>query len=247
MGCFSWMFADKANKKALCMGEPGYLMLPSGAVIATDCYDGYGHFGPNEDVDVYDAVADWNRAYLAAHPDYLIPQYGRIWDEELRSYVDSAPKKISEEPWWPYYSDLSLSHKDIEKAMKETTTDRYWEYRYIGIAIACYDDQNAKLPYPIKISSVDTIPYDELPPSNGDPHQGLSPEYWEEYEEDDVDDDEDDDEDDDFGFSWPVSSWTEDASGKIVCEHCLSEPLCDTGGHPKKSAFCPCCGSRMID
>ena len=117
MGCFSWMFADKANKKALCMGEPGYLMLPSGAVIATDCYDGYGHFGPNEDVDVYDAVADWNRAYLAAHPDYLIPQYGRIWDEELRSYVDSAPKKISEEPWWPYYSDLSLSHKDIEKAI----------------------------------------------------------------------------------------------------------------------------------
>lgn len=244
MGCFSWMFADKANKKALGMGAPGYLMAPDGSVYYTDCYDGYGRFGPKDSVDAYAACADWNREFLAAHPDYTIPQHGHVWSEDAQDYVKHAAKRISEEPWWPFYSDLSMTHEDIEKAMKMQQGTVYWEYRCIGIDIACYDDQNAALPYPIKIASVGDIPYTDLPPSNGDPHQGLGAEYWAEY--DDSDDDEEDDEDG-CGFSWPVSSWTNDANGKPVCEHCGSEPLCDHGGHYKKSAFCPCCGSRMIE
>ena len=240
MGCFSWMFADKANKKALGMGDPGYLMAPDGSVYYTDCYDGYGRFGPHDSVDVYAECADWNREYLAAHPDFLIPQHGHIWSEDAQEYLKHGAKKVSEEEWWPFFSDLSKSREDIEEAMKKQKGILHWEYRCIGINIACYDDQNAALPYPIKISSVDSIPYAELPPSNGDPHQGLSPEYWAEYEEEEEDDD------DDCCFTWPVSSWTNDAHGKPVCEHCGAEPLCDHCGHYKKSAFCPCCGSRMI-
>lgn len=48
------------------------------------------------------------------------------------------------------------------------------EIRSIGIDIACYDEDNASLPYPIKITSKKTgICYEELPPSKWDPEQGL--------------------------------------------------------------------------
>ena len=159
MGCFSWMFADKGNKVALHMGDMGYLICPDGTVHATSGgYDGYGHFGDRNSIDVYEAVADWNREVFPKQPDCIVPR---------------RHKKISAFAWWPYYSDLSLSPEEIQKIMRETTGGKYWEYRYIGIDIACYDDQNANLPYPIKIASVPNVSYSELPPSNGDPNQGF--------------------------------------------------------------------------
>ena len=174
MGCFSWMFADKGNKVALRMGDMGYLICPDGTVHATSGgYDGYGCFGDCDSVDVYDAVADWNREVLSKQPDYIVPQHGRAWDEKTRSYYERKPKKLSEFSWWPYYSDLHMTPEAIRKVMRETTGDKYWEYRYIGIDISCYNDQNAKLPYPIKIASVPDVSYSELPPSNGDPNQGF--------------------------------------------------------------------------
>ena len=118
-------------------------------------------------------VADWNREVLSKQPDYIVPQHGRAWDEKTRSYYERKPKKLSEFSWWPYYSDLHMTPEAIRKVMRETTGDKYWEYRYIGIDISCYNDQNAKLPYPIKIASVPDVSYSELPPSNGDPNQGF--------------------------------------------------------------------------
>lgn len=49
--------------------------------------------------------------------------------------------------------------------------EHHWEYRYIGIEIACYDDQNMNLPYPIKLVE-QPIPYPEAIPSKKDPWQG---------------------------------------------------------------------------
>lgn len=176
MGCFSWLFADQDNKRALHMGNVGYLICPDGTVYACNHgYDGYGRFGDHDCVDAYEAVASWNREYLSQHPEFEIPQHGSVFDESTASYILAKPKKVSEFAWWPFYSDLSLSPEEVELKMKSAPgyLMRAWEYRWIGIDISCYDDQNRKLPYPIKVSSVPNVRYEDLPASDGDPNQGF--------------------------------------------------------------------------
>lgn len=175
MGCFSWMFANKNNRKALRIGETGYLVCPDGTVYGTEGgYDGYGKFGPNDAYDAYAAVADWNREALAKQPDFIVPQHGRIWDQEEQEWYELPDKRLSEYSWWPFYSDLTLTPEQITAKMREMATRHcVWEYRWIGIDIACYDDQNEKIPFPIKISSRADVRYDQLPPSKGDPNQGF--------------------------------------------------------------------------
>lgn len=150
------------------------ISFPDGSVHGTDGgYDGYGHFGPGDTYDVYDMVADWNRKPLSQQPEYLVPQHGKNWDEEKKAWVARQGKKLSEFPWWPYYSDLAMSPEQITAKMHEMAGNNVWEYRWIGIDIACYDDQNAKLPFPIKIASNLDARYEQLPPSKGDPEQGF--------------------------------------------------------------------------
>ena len=80
---------------------------------------------------------------------------------------------MSDMPWWPYYSDLNLSREEIVERWKESTGRKYVEYRDIGIAIACYDADNAALPYPIKIARHKESVYENCPPSDSDPYQGF--------------------------------------------------------------------------
>ena len=57
----------------------------------------------------------------------------------------------------------------------EEMKERYgrdWK-REIGIDIACLDEDNARLPYPIKICKTNGHLYNELPASMGDPGQGC--------------------------------------------------------------------------
>ena len=44
--------------------------------------------------------------------------------------------------------------------------------RYVGIDIACYDEQNARLRYPIKITHDCEAVYEDCEPSKSDPNQG---------------------------------------------------------------------------
>jgi DNA gyrase subunit A len=53
--------------------------------------------------------------------------------------------------------------------------------RCIGIDIACYDEQNFTIPYPIKITHDANAVYEECTPSKSDPNQGWG------YEDDDYD------------------------------------------------------------
>ena len=62
---------------------------------------------------------------------------------------------------------------------------RDWK-RYIGIDIACYDEQNKSIPYPIKITTKE-MDYDSVEPSLSDPNQGWECDDFE--DENDWDDD----------------------------------------------------------
>lgn len=47
--------------------------------------------------------------------------------------------------------------------------------RYVGIVLACYSEDNARLKYPIKITHDPNVKYEDCAPSLRDPNQG-----WEE-------------------------------------------------------------------
>lgn len=91
MGSFSWYASDtkraiRSNKLLLV-----YALRPDGEPLLEKEYEGCGSFGGQ---DIYDLVADWNRKYLAEHPDFLILQHGQIWSEEERCYLPVGPKRV---------------------------------------------------------------------------------------------------------------------------------------------------------
>lgn len=156
MGSFSWYASD--TNRAIRSDEPFpvYVLRPDGEPLLEVEYEGYGVFGGQ---DIYELVADWNRKYLAEHPEFLIAQY------------NAPPKRVDEFEWYPAYADLSKTRAEVEKELKETKATFSGLYRSIGIAIACYDFQNFSLPFPIKLVEK-PVPYQAAGASVGDPEQG---------------------------------------------------------------------------
>ena len=169
MGSFSWYASDTHRAIRSHRQFPVYALRPDGEPLLEKHYEGYGEFGGE---DIYELVADWNRKYLAEHPEFIIPQHETLRDEKTGKYYKAPPRRVDSFDWYPVYADLSNSRIDIAQKMKDASGDKYWEYRYIGIDIACYDDQNAKLPYPIKLVEY-LVPYHAAVASKSDPGQGF--------------------------------------------------------------------------
>lgn len=159
MGCFSCTFADYGNMRNLTCGESGYLYCPDGTVLHEPSYDGYGKFAGQ---DMYDLVADWNRKFLSEHPEFEI----------LGGYQEKK-YPVSKAEWYPAYADLSKSREEVV-----ASAPSLYDWRCIGIAIACYDWQNEKLPYPIKVAKKKGYTYQQLPASHSDPEQGSTWNKW---------------------------------------------------------------------
>lgn len=155
MGCFSWMYADTDNNKPLNIDERAYVICPDNTVIEEKYYDGYGEFGGH---DIYELVSDWNKDYISV-ANLRKPQRNlnalRRYEKDCQMLTDFVNGKSDEYMISQY--------------------GKYWK-REIGINIACHDDQNAALKYPIKICKRPTA-YETLPPSNRDPDQGLGYDY----------------------------------------------------------------------
>ena len=190
MGSFSWCYCDVGEIRIDSFGcprprrdqrlvgfskdHPASVLIPEEfggktAQIDVKMYEDYGRFGK---IDIYNLIADWNRSWISAHPDYKTP-HSLKYEEQHPKY---PAKKMSEYPWWPFYSNLSLSREDVLKKWREAypcTPLVMIEYRSIGITIACYNEDNAALPYPIKIAKDPRSIYEDCPPSLSDPYQGF--------------------------------------------------------------------------
>lgn len=153
MGQFSWIYSDTDkqlvdNKKA-----DAYLLVPPpfqekyGKAIYEGCYDGYGHFGI---YDVYDLIVEWNKQMIPEIIERI--EAGKWRCDSTESNVRNLRN---------YYEGKNLD----------------CELRLLGIVIACYDEDNFVLQYPIKITSKE-MDYECVKPSKGDPCQG-----WESCEE----------------------------------------------------------------
>lgn len=155
MGQFSWLDCKTGEQVIDDKRRDVYVLIPKefgGGHIKEECYDGYGRFGGH---DVYDLVVDWNINHL----------------EQVYA---------NEDTWKCEWIKTPLTHEDFERVKAGEMPVQ--EKRHLGIALACYDKDNERLHYPIKITHDPNAVYEECSPSMSDPNQG-----WE-FNEDDEDD-----------------------------------------------------------
>lgn len=180
MGQFSWLDCKTGEQIVDNYSRESYLLVPQkfgGGHIVEECYDGYGRFGG---LDAYDLLADWNRKWISDNKDN--PKFPKDWNCEKGDLKEYA--------WFKYYCDLSLSPNEVIAKCKEEKenggTGGYWDFpkdwRDIGIIIGCYDGDNSKLKYPIKVTYDSSAVYESSARSLSDPNQGwyTSPEELEE-------------------------------------------------------------------
>lgn len=150
MGQFSWL--DCKNQKQILDNVEAdvYVLIPKefgGGHIHERCYDGYGHFGCE---DIYSLVADWNREYLSKHPEH---------------FLKNTKMEISKSSWYKDYANLNMPLKELKRELGSY-------YRDVGINIACYDEDNKRLLFPIKITHDKNAVYEMCKDSLRDPNQG---------------------------------------------------------------------------
>ena len=158
MGQFSWIYSD-TNKQLIDNRKADtYLLVPKpfqekyGKAIYESCYDGYGRFGR---YDVFDLIPEWNKE--------MIPEIIR---------------RIKDGNWKCNTSENDITNLQNYYEGKPITC----ELRWLGIVMACYDEDNFALEYPIKITTKE-MEYENVKPSESDPNQG-----WESYDDDEEED-----------------------------------------------------------
>lgn len=194
MGQFSWLDCVTGKQIIDNKVRDVYVLVPKefcdeyGVRIKERCYDGYGNFGG---YDIYDLVANWNREYLSKHPEHEFgyakerAKFVAKYKEKHPEYEEHIDFKVSDKGWYKAYANLSNSKEDVLELAKGDCTR--WngfpiEWRTIGIDIACYDEDNATLPYPIKITYDANAIYENCQPSLSDPNQGWECDDEEEEE-----------------------------------------------------------------
>ena len=157
MGQFSWIYSD-TNKQLIDNRKADtYLLVPKpfqekyGKAIYESCYDGYGRFGR---YDVYDLIPEWNKN--------MIPEIIR---------------RIKNGNWHCSTNENDVANLQAYYEGKPITC----ELRWLGIVMACYDEDNFALEYPIKITTKE-MEYENVKPSESDQNQGL--ESYDDEEED---------------------------------------------------------------
>ena len=147
MGQFSWIYSDTKKQVVDNKIADTYLLVPRpfqskyGKAIYEYCYDGYGNFGA---YDIYDLIPEWNKE--------MIPEIIR---------------RIKNGNWKCRTSEEDIQNLTNYYEGKPITC----ELRWLGIVMACYDEDNFALKYPIKITSKE-MDYEDVKPSKSDPNQG---------------------------------------------------------------------------
>ena len=190
MGCFSWCDCITGEPVRIGSLRKVYVLVPEkfgGGHIEETRYDGYGHFGL---YDIYELVADWNRAFLSEQMLEKAPErkaYIGLWafEEEEMKKAGLSGKEIREadEKARDEYYERGLKRYDYRRKrledFKNLTEEGFFEKygrdgkREIGIDIACYDWQNATVPYPIKITYDEAAVYENCHASKEDDMQGC--------------------------------------------------------------------------
>lgn len=162
MGQFSWL--DCITEEQIIDGKPrkSYVLIPAEYGGGHIEEPCYEGYGVFGGYDIYDLVVDWNMPYIDA-----------VW-----SNADTWKCEYLEE----YRQDYELLANGQEPNCEKRT---------LGIGLACYDEDNVRLRYPIKITHDPNAVYEWCAPSKSDPNQGWPANDYDDWDEwDDEYDDE---------------------------------------------------------
>ena len=194
MGCFSWLDCKSQEPVRIGSGRTVYVLVPKkfqrrfGKKIETGYYDGYGNFNG---YDIYELVAIWNRAHLSEDMLEEAPKpegFTGLWSFEIEhmkkegksdSEIDALNQKEKKRQYeaaldrWEFSRERLKAFRNGES--KNKLAKKYGDdwCREIGISIAGIDEQNEKLPYPIKITYDKDAVYEDCGPSYVDEGQGC--------------------------------------------------------------------------
>lgn len=192
MGNFSWI--DCKDKTRIKINQKAFLLIPAefgGGCLTTEYYNGYGIFGG---LDVYELVAEWNREKITENmiknfiQEPKKSQFGGLYGFEKRELekqgktADEIEKLEAEQRTASYnralkrYNNTVAMIKDYiagvdDDEMAEKYGDEY--KREIGIYLACEDENNKRLAYPIKVTHDATAIYEKCKYSKTDIYQGC--------------------------------------------------------------------------
>jgi hypothetical protein len=143
---------DYASKDKIGYGCFAKIVCPDNTEIKEPYYEGYGMF---DETDIFEAVVDWNKSYL---------------EDIFKKLLTKNPKHFGYE-----FKDVAICYQNddidglckvLENIPSMTQTMKAEWKRTIGIAIACEDEDNKALPFPVKVTSTKHHKsYDELVPS----------------------------------------------------------------------------------
>ncbi len=193
MGQFSWL--DCKSGEPILMGYRNvYLLLPKELRKKYGCsfivgseYRCDGIVGP---MDVYELVAEMNRKYLSKDMLNTLPakeEYCGLWgyekealrkkgfseEEIIKADIEAQEKHYQNAcDNWENALNMLMDYraKKPKRYMVKTYGEEY--LRDIGIAIASYDEQIEKLPYPMKLTYDSAAVYEDCGASLTDPGQG---------------------------------------------------------------------------
>jgi len=192
MGCFSWLDCETGEQILCGKVRDVFVLIPKkfgGDHLKEIRYDGYGDFGGR---DIYELVADWNKNDLdgltftelkpPVRTDYSGLYAWEILDLKKSGKSEEEIDKINEAKRDAQFSRALRVYEYNKSMVRDFPTlsddemiEKYGEEykRELGILIACYDEDNAKLKYPIKITHNESAVYEDCKFSPGDEYQGC--------------------------------------------------------------------------
>lgn len=136
-------------------------------------YSGFGDVNTTsgKKIDFYD-VTPFLNICCTSDKEYADMIYYKTTNEDLHTRLSSADVKICDRIRQAYKNGEINSIDDIKNIdVKDLDSD--FEFRSIGIDLACYDEDNARMPYPIKVTLDPKRTYENSNFSMGDPKQGF--------------------------------------------------------------------------
>ena len=160
MGQFSWLDCITREQILDDVRRDSYVLIPKEFGGGHIKESCYDGYGNFGGHDIYDLVVDWNAKHLE-----------QVWEQKDEWKCD-----------W-----IEGMKEDFDRI--ERGEDPKQEKRIVGICLACYDEDNGRLKYPIKITHSPYAVYENCEPSLSDPDQGWSNEDFY-YEDDELEEDE---------------------------------------------------------
>lgn len=161
---YSWCCSDTGRSISITSSSrgpfPTYVLIPEefgGGYIKECDYKGDGIFGGKS---IYELVALWNKGKIIENMDSIL----------LRPYAENY---VNDEIGRKAFSEANKAYIKKKKALLSFATQSEKQmintfgenYLFnIGLDIACYDEQNELLPYPIKITEK-PVKYEDTKPS----------------------------------------------------------------------------------